>query len=688
MDADHPEALPGHALAVTQVAFSPNGKLLASASADQTVLIRDAAGKKLRRLEGFAASVSSLAWLPDSKTLLTGSGDGVLRLWDATTGKLTRRLDNVFAGGTVVVAVSPDGRRLAVACWAASEYWRLMTVVRGLDVASGKVLWQQRLFNEVSALAFSPDSQRVAAGTKEGHPEHFATHLYDAATGEQRGILRGHAKAVTSVAFLSNHWLVTAGLDDSVRLWDVRAAEKAGYLYGNRGHLRPPTVLAFSADGKILASGGEDGWVCLWNTQGDLLRALMEDGPVRALAFSADGEWLLSSTTQSVLLWKVATGDVVASHQATRSKAVFAADGKTYAVSEDRAISVWFTGTRARALQVTGLASQANALAFSPTANILASGQEDGSLAMWSTATAKPLLQIEKQTGPMHALAFSPDGLLLASVGEQAVLLWDAASGALVEKVPVPGGPFGDVMFGPGGTTVILRKGGAKMKLVELGPTASQILLPNHSAETAAALAPDCRTFATGHLDTTLMLWKTAVVERAGAAVPAAGELVAAWKSLSGSDAVAAYRARQTLLAGGKATVALLRAEVRAAVAPDQRMLAKWIAELDDAKFKVREKATAELLRHGEMAQGPLKEVLKGKPTLEVRQRVEQLLAKIADQPIPPATWRSLTAIAVLEGIGDASAREVLEELSRGLPGMRVTAAAQAALQRLGKRKA
>jgi HEAT repeat protein len=157
------------------------------------------------------------------------------------------------------------------------------------------------------------------------------------------------------------------------------------------------------------------------------------------------------------------------------------------------------------------------------------------------------------------------------------------------------------------------------------------------------------------------------------------------WSDLRSADATRAYQALWSFTAA-EGAVRFLKGRLRPVLVPGEPHLSRLLADLDSDRFAVREQAAVELQRLGLLAEPALRQALEGKPSLEVRRRVEQLLGKLQGSVVHPNTLRALRAVEALEHIGNPEARQVLESLAKGVSQARLTQEARASLERLAKR--
>lgn len=322
--------LTGHTDAITGLAWSPDGQILASGSFDTTVRLWSADGKPLATLTGHTATVTGLAWSPDGTRLASGSWDHTIRLWSADGKPLATLTGHTDA--VTDLAWSPDGATLASASSDATiRLWS----------ADGKPL--ATLFGHsrrVTRVAWSPDGQHLASASDDR-----SVRLWSA-TGQSLAIMSDHTATVVSLAWSPDGQVLASGSGDkTVRLWSADGKALAT-LFGHGGAVAAVGTLAWSLDGQILASGSQDTTVRLWSADGKPLATLTgHTAAVAGVAWSPDGLLLVSSSDdRTVRVWSREGKPlaVLTGHTGNVGGVTWSPDGQTLATgSADRTIRLW-----------------------------------------------------------------------------------------------------------------------------------------------------------------------------------------------------------------------------------------------------------------------------------------------------------------------------------------------------------
>ena len=510
----------GHSSSISEVAFSPNGKLLASGSNDNTVKLWDVAtGRELRTFTGHSKGVGAVAFSPDGRLLASGSDDKTVRLWDAATGRELRNLTG-HSKSITSVAFSPDGKTLVSASGfnsgnSAPDPMRLWDVATGRELRS---LQSSERTQVVNAVAFSADGSMIASASDSG-----VIQLWQPTTGLELRTLRGHSAPVLSVAFSKDGKRLASGSDDkTTRIWDLLTGNE---LRSFTGHTEGVATVALSPDAKTVASGSGnilDGnsTIKLWDvvTGRELHTLVGQSGEVTSVAFSPDGKTLAGSTGNimgpSVInLWDVATWrqlHTLAGNSGWVTAIAFSFDHKTMASSSyDKTISLWNMTTGQKTFTLSGHSSWVHSVAFSPDGKMVASGGGDKVVKLWQVATGSELATLSGHTGPINAVVFSNDGKLLASGSyDDSIRLWDVAGRKEIKTVLGHSSMVTSVLFSRDDTLLASGSEDGTVKLWNVASGTELRTFAGHSSGVSSlALSPEGKTLASGSNDNTAKLW-------------------------------------------------------------------------------------------------------------------------------------------------------------------------------------
>ncbi|MDB9511649.1 caspase family protein [Kamptonema animale CS-326] len=447
----------GHNEKVNSISFSPDGKMLATASDDKTIKLWNLDGSLIKTFTGHAERVTRISWSSDSKNIASVSEDKTLRLWKINSNK-----SKICKGHTdyiMDVSFSPDGKMLATA---------------SLDKTVK--IWQ-------------PDCKIMA---------NFA---------EQE-------KGAISVSFSANGKMLASGSDDyTARVWSLEPGGAGEILLNQfKGHGDQVTSVNFSPDGNNLATASADKTVKIWRLDGGI--PLRHDGFVESVSFNPDGKTFASASADGqVKLWRTADKTILHTIKLDSSNKVssisFSPDGKILAAgSYDKTVQLWNAADGTPLKNLAAHSEGVTSVAFSPNGKILASGSDDKTIKLWNVAEGKLQKNITEHSDGVTSLAFSSDGKFLASGSNDKTVKLFNSDGTLVKTLEGHSQAVQAVAWHPNSKILASASADNTIKLWNADSGKEIRTLTGHqNAVVSVSFSPDGKILASGSADNTIKLW-------------------------------------------------------------------------------------------------------------------------------------------------------------------------------------
>ncbi len=421
----------GHWALVTALEFSPDGKRLASVSADQHLKIWDASsGENKLDLLAHYGHVNDVKWSPDGTNLATVGSDGLVKVWNATTGVLLKTLRGHRSPAGQVQWI--DEGQLASSAEDGTKQWDVNGEQRSFSIPAGsKHSWspsgRHLFFVQTKPQLLTIDKLNVETGMPDGQAIHD---------------VNWNAENVESLAIdPTGGRLAVSSSVGTLNVWDLQNGALQLTMDACPGH--EMRDVDWSPDGSMLATSTLGGPYKIWDSETGEEIASLDSGRKKAgasVAWSPDGSKLATlSFTQDTRIWDTANWTEVHHLGAERSGAWSSPGwhGLCWSPIGDRLavrygggwIVVWDVRSGRQVLAIPAHTSNARAIAWSPDGSRLASGSEDHTVKIWSAETGEDLLTLRDHGSEVYSLSWSPDGRKLAAGGGDTLTIWDASTG-------------------------------------------------------------------------------------------------------------------------------------------------------------------------------------------------------------------------------------------------------------------
>jgi len=491
------QTLATHARAIHGVAFTADGRRVATASADTSVVVWDALeGKELTAFRGHDMAVGGVAFVDDDKSLVSCSVRfhrperrwiGEVRFWDASSGEELALVDEVGAKPLVAMSRRPGGDQVAVASW---DFCVFLIDVAGRELALRLDIPRADQENQVHSVAYSPDGKWVVAGAEDG-----TVAVWDVATGELVREIRDHTARVGVLAFdPSGTWLATGADDAVIWLYRVGADEPGVRLYGHDRALRS---LAWTDDGNALWSQSLDGSRRSWSppsgSPGNY--TFLADRGIGAVEFSPDGSKLLTALFDGhLIVWNAMTGE--RQHSWMGMEGGRGVNTAAWNPAGDRVLTCSWNGVaNVWSLQPHILhhelrhAGGLTDIAWHRDGQRLASSMLENTVALWDMAADEPTSSsLVGFRGRPEQLAFSPVNEYLAVSCGGGASWWKLDNDEFFQSVKSTYGAGVGLAFSPDGATIYLGTANGQLVAADAATAAVKwaSTLGDHTVQTLA----------------------------------------------------------------------------------------------------------------------------------------------------------------------------------------------------------
>ena len=520
---------------IDSLATSPDGRFIASGSADHRVIIYDLETKTFpTKVFQHDGNVLTLVFSPDSQRLLTGTNHNAVNLWDVTTGA---RLYQMIHDGVVTHVRFNHSGDMAVS---ASDD----NTARVWDLGRGAEVRKFHHDDDVASAFFDPSDTRVISASEDGTAK-----VWDLASGQLLLTLEHDAGIRKAVYSSDGRYVLTGSDDKSVRLWDaVTGTSLYRWL-----HQDAVDDVAFSPDGRLAASASDDMSVKLWDLETGREASgspLMHRLDVDRLRFSPNGQWLGVIANNEARLWRFQDLqspplELAANHVTCGE---LSANGRWIVTgTAEGEIQVWdsLTGSPRHSVSMS-LGSEAVQVIFSADGRFVAGGGADGGVGVWNAETGALVPGQFHHDQPVVSLDLDQNGRHLVVAHTSVLRFWDVTNQEINGEVTF-GFPLTGVTLNAGGTKALATSSNGETLIVSI-PEMTHVSVNHRSGTNAAAFSPDKQFVATASKDWTAQLWTLADQQPVGNPMDHGGEVLCLAFSRDGKQLVTGSRDRRTVL--------------------------------------------------------------------------------------------------------------------------------------------
>ncbi len=497
--------LRGHSGTIIRAVFSPDNKLILTASEDGTARVWDArSGRSQVELRGHIGKVQNAAFSLDGTMIITAGEDKTAQVWETSSGKnlaVLRGHNKALTGASF----SPNGRLVVTASQdGTAQVWDVSASTSKVVLRGHGDTINSQSSTAVRTPTFSADGSKIITAGQDG-----TARIWDAQSGRALAILK-HQNYVNTAVFSSNGaFAVTASNDKTACIWETSTGHQLVQLKGHKDEVRGAI---FSNDDKAVVTISEDGTARVWDAStGETLHILQgHSEPINKVAISYDNKLIATASLDgSARVWDASTGRtllVLRGHTKGILSVAFSTDGKRLVTSsEDETARIWEVATWQQQFALSGSSG-----AFSADGSLVVTATQDNSAEIWDAKTGKRLAILRGHTGKVQSVAFSLDGKKIVTASEdKTTQIWDANTGRSIRMLPVHESLILKATFNPTGEKIITASddGTVCMWDVSTGHTIGSPMEGHIGQVYDAAFSPDGKKIVTASEDATARIW-------------------------------------------------------------------------------------------------------------------------------------------------------------------------------------